>query len=128
MYNKRVQRLRYTSVKKITGCSYNTIKKYEEMENMTPKFNTSKKPAKFVPFKDIVRKWLIKDKGRPHKQRHTAKRIHMRLCEKYLHTYNASYRNLTKIMANGKLELNIGKLGLIIPEVVTRKNQKYYKR
>ena len=79
------------------------------MENMTPKFNTSKKPAKLASFKDIVRKWLMKDKGRPHKQRHTAKRIYMRLCEKYLHTYNASYRNLTKIMANVKLELNIGK-------------------
>ena len=46
-YLKRVQGLSYASVKKITGCSYNTIKKYEEMENMTPKFNTPKKPTKW---------------------------------------------------------------------------------
>lgn len=108
-YLKRVQGLSYASVKKITGCSYNTIKKYEEMENMTPKFNTSKKPTKLDPFKDTVRKWLMEDKGRPHKQRHTAKRIHMRLCEKYPDTYTASYRTLAKFVAKVKLELNIGK-------------------
>lgn len=108
-YLKRVQGLSYASVKKITGCSYNTIKKYEEMENMTPKFNTPKKISKIEPFKEIVKKWLMEDKGRPHKQRHTAKRIHIRLCEKFPDTYTASYRTLAKLVARLKIELNIGK-------------------
>ena len=51
----------------------------------------------------------MEDKGRPHKQRHTAKRIHMRLCEKYPDIYTASYRTLAKFVAKVKLELNIGK-------------------
>lgn len=73
-YLKRVQGLSYASVKKITGCAYETIKKYEEMDNMTPKMKfTSKRNSKLDPFKDTIRKWLMEDKGRPYKQRHTAK-------------------------------------------------------
>ena len=109
-YLKRVQGLSYASVKKITGCAYETIKKYEEMDNMTPKMKfTSKRNSKLDPFKDTIRKWLMEDKGRPYKQRHTAKRIHARLCEKFPSTYITGYRTLTTFVNEVKKELNLGK-------------------
>lgn len=107
---KRTQGKTYKEVGEITGVSYKTIKKYEELEDLTPKIRPSiKRTTKLDPFKKEIRKWLISDKGRPHKQRHTAKRIHNRLLEKYQDTYTASYRTLAKYVTSLKKELNLGK-------------------
>ncbi|MGL5950390.1 MAG: IS21 family transposase [Cetobacterium sp.] len=109
-YLTRTQGLPYSEVKKITGCAYETIKKYEEMENLTPEFKTpAKRPTKLDDFKDIIRKWIMEDKGRPYKQRHTARRVHARLTLKYPQTYTASYRTLAKHLTQLKKELNFGK-------------------
>ena len=107
---KRTQGKTYKEVEEITGASYKTIKKYEEIDNLTPKIKpTIKRTTKLDPFKKEIRKWLISDKGRPYKQRHTAKRIHNRLLEKYPNTYTASYRTLAKFVTSLKKELNLGK-------------------
>lgn len=98
---KRTQGKTYKEVGEITGVSYKTIKKYEELKDLTPKIRPSiKRPTKLDPFKKEIRKWLVSDKGRPHKQRHTAKRIHNRLLEKYCDTYTASYRTLAKYVTS----------------------------
>lgn len=92
-YLTKIQRLSYSKVKKITGCSYETIKKYEELEDLTPIFKTPlNKKTKLDDFKSLIKKWIIEDKGRPYKQRHTARRVHKRLEEKFPDSYTASYR------------------------------------
>lgn len=110
-YLSKVQGLKYSDIKKITGCAYETIKKYEELEdfnNIKIKNNNIRK-TKLDNFKDIIKKWILDDKGAPYKQRHTAKRIHQRLLEKFPDTYTASYRTLTTHVNKVKKELNLGK-------------------
>lgn len=108
-YLTKIQRLSYSKVKKITGFSYETIKKYEEMEDLTPVFKRSPiRKTKLDNFKSIIKKWIIEDKGRTYKQRHTARRVHKRLQEKFPDTYTASYRTLAKHLTKLKKELHIG--------------------
>lgn len=62
---KRTQGKTYKEVGEITGVSYKTIKKYEELEDLTPKIRPYiKRPTKLDPFKKEIRKWLVSDKGR----------------------------------------------------------------
>lgn len=108
-YLTKIQRLSYSKVKKITGCSYETIKKYEEMVDLTPVFKTPiNKKTKLDDFKVIIKKWILEDKGRAYKQRHTARRVHTRLQEKFPETYKASYRTLAKHLTVLKKELHMG--------------------
>lgn len=108
-YLTKIQRLSYSKVKKITGCSYETIKKYEELEDLTPIFKAPlNKKTKLDDFKSLIKKWIIEDKGRPYKQRHTARRVHKRLEEKFPDTYTASYRTLAKHLTKLKKELHVG--------------------
>ena len=61
---KRTQGKTYKEVGEITGVSYKTIKKYEELKDLTPKIRPSiKRPTKLDPFKKEIRKWLVSDKG-----------------------------------------------------------------
>jgi transposase len=50
-----------------------------------PVYNRRKPPTKQTigPFAEVIRKWLEEDKGRPAKQRHTARRIFDRLRDEY---------------------------------------------
>lgn len=102
------QGLSYSKIKEITGFSYETIKKYDELENFSPElvFKTPKSP-KIDPFKKEIRKWLESDKGRPRKQKHTLKRIHKRLQVKYPDSYNASYRTLCEQISPMKKEIQL---------------------
>lgn len=42
-----------------------------------------KRPSKIAPYESIIKEWLIEDKTRHYKQRHTAKRVYDRLCEMF---------------------------------------------
>lgn len=109
-YLTKVQGLSYAQVKEITGCSYETIKKYEEMNDFTSRLTIrSKKTTKLDGFKEIIRKWISSDIGMPRKQRHTAKRIHDRLLTLYPETYIASYRTLCVYVNEVKAEFKLGK-------------------
>lgn len=58
---KRTQRKTYKEVGEITEASYKTIKKYEELEDLTPKIRLSiRRTTKLDPFKKEIGKWLIK--------------------------------------------------------------------
>ncbi len=109
-YLTKVQGLSYAQVKEITGCAYETIKKYEEMDDFTTRLVIrSKKSTKLEEFKEIIRKWITNDVGMPRKQRHTAKRIHARLLALYPDTYTASYRTLCVYVNEVKASLSLGK-------------------
>ena len=67
-YLTKVQGLSYAQVKEITGCAYETIKKYEEMDDFTTRLVIrSKKSTKLEEFKEIIRKWITNDVGMPRK-------------------------------------------------------------
>lgn len=51
----------------------------------------------------------MEDKGRPYKQRHTARRLQARLIQSFPQTYTASYRTLAKHLTILKKELHFGK-------------------
>ena len=107
-YLKQVQGFSYRKVMKITGHSYGTIRKYEEIENFnyTP-IKRTKKTFKIDQYKEFVDKWLLSDIGKPHKQRHTAKKIYARLQEKFKDKLNISYRSIAVYVSKKRSELGI---------------------
>lgn len=107
-YLKQVQGLSYRKVKTLTGHSYATIKKYEETENFNQTIKKIiRKTKKIDQYKEMVDKWILSDIGKIHKQRHTAKKIFMRLQEKYGDSLNISYRSIAIYVAEKKRELNL---------------------
>ncbi|WP_083947322.1 IS21 family transposase [Thermovenabulum gondwanense] len=75
---------------------WNMKLKAKEIENAFPKLN---------PFKADIDQWLEEDKKARKKQRHTAKRIYDRLCEKYKDNFNCSYRTVAAYVASKKKEI-----------------------
>ena len=63
------------------GISRNTVTKYADMEDFSPRPGT--RPAQcrswVEPYASIVDSWLRADRSMPRKQRHTAKRVFDRL-------------------------------------------------
>jgi len=64
-----------------------------------------KREGKLSPYRDIVLKWLTEDKKAPHKQQHTAKRVHDRLEELYPNEFDAHKRSVRKFVAKLRKEL-----------------------
>lgn len=94
-YLKQVQGRSYKKVKTLTGYSYATIKKYEETENFNQTIKKIiRKTKKIDQYKEMLDKWILSDIGKTHKQRHTTKKIFMRLQEKYGDSLNISYRSI----------------------------------
>ena len=62
---------------KMTGRNYRTIKKYIETEDFNESEHKAKRPNKSDILRPIIRKWLLEDRARHHKQRHTAKVIYI---------------------------------------------------
>ena len=97
-----------TGISQETGYDRKTVRKYVQMEN----FNVSRKikPAeskicpKMEPYKPLVDQWLLEDKQRRKKQRHTAKRVYERLC-KEAEGFNCSYRLVAEYVSGRKKEI-----------------------
>lgn len=101
-------------IAEITGHDFATVKKYTEKDNFN--INIIKKScrkSKLSPYKDIVARWLKDVLKSPHKQRHTAKRIHDRLKEEYPDEFNASERSVRKFVASLRNELGIVSEGFL---------------
>jgi len=73
-----------------------------------------KRVSKLDKFKPIIDAWLEEDKLHKRKQRHTAKRVHDRLCE--LDGYDCSYRLVAEYVKEKKREL-YGTSGFAMPLV-----------
>lgn len=63
------------------GISRNTVTKYADMEDFSPRPQTrpEQSRSRVEPFSRLVDSWLRADQGMPRKQRHTARRVHDRL-------------------------------------------------
>ena len=66
------------------GVSEPTVRKYRDMDDFSPSLRPEKKRAsKLDPYKPVIDSWLLQDRKRRAKQRHTAKRVHERLVAEY---------------------------------------------
>lgn len=108
---KELQRQGYgpLEVSKRLGIDRKTLSRYIKLESFElEKKKSSCKPSKFDPWKQEVDAWLDEDRRMRFKQRHTAKRVYMRLQElhpdfdcsysivqRYLKAAKASRRNQT---------------------------------
>lgn len=84
-----------------------TIRKYIYQEDWNTKVEAEETKHTFPkldPFKADIDQWLEEDKKARKKQRHTAKRIYERLCEKYQGQFNCSYRTVAGYVAKRKKE------------------------
>jgi transposase len=63
------------------GISRNTVAKYADMEDFSPRPGTppAQCRSRVEPFSQVVDSWLRADQSMPRKQRHTAKRVYDRL-------------------------------------------------
>ncbi|KYO68560.1 hypothetical protein ATZ99_00690 [Thermovenabulum gondwanense] len=93
---REFQKDRKTIRKYIYQEDWNTRVKVEEVKHTFPKLD---------PFKADIDQWLEEDKKARKKQRHTAKRIYDRLCEKYKNQFNCSYRTVAGYVAMRKKEI-----------------------
>ena len=98
--------LNVAEISRITGHDRKTINKYLNKTdfNKTIKKKT-KRGSKLDPFKPLIDSWLEADKKERRKQRHTAKRIHKRLKEKYNNEFDCSYRLVADYVRLKKEEL-----------------------
>lgn len=94
----------------ITGLNRKTVTKYVDMTD----FNSpAPKPAiqqhccpKLDSYKPLIDKWLMDDKQAPRKQRHTAKRVYVRLT-KELEGFDCSYRLVADYVKGKKKQLHL---------------------
>jgi transposase len=63
-------------IKRRTGLSRNTIRKYLRSGAVEPQFKVPDRPSKLDPFADKLSGWLRIEAGKPRKQKRTAKQMH----------------------------------------------------
>ena len=62
------------------GVSEPTVRKYRDMDDFSPSLKAGRKRAsKLDPYKPVIDSWLLQDRKRRAKQRHTARRVYDRL-------------------------------------------------
>lgn len=96
-----------SEIKRITGFDRKTIRKYIKFEATLnkPKKNKINKSFKIDLYKNDIDSWMEEDRKAKRKQRHTAKRIHDRLAEKYGDSFNCSYRTVANYVAERKKDM-----------------------
>lgn len=102
------QGMRISEIASETGLNSKTVRKYVDMED----FNTpAPKPAeelvhvsKLDCYKSVINTWLNDDRKAPRKQRHTAKKVFLRLKDEYP-DFDCSYRLVALYVAAKKKEL-----------------------
>ena len=104
------------SVSKIsrdTGHSRNTVRK--ALNGEYPGYSPRQRQECPVlnPFHQIIDEWLSKDKEQPKKQRHTARRIYLRLLNDY--GYTGSESNIRRYVRKAKTRLSITLASVFIP-------------
>lgn len=90
------------------GVSEPTVRKYRDMDDFSPQLKIRKRRAsKLDPFKPIVDAWLMEDRKRRPKQRHTAKRVFDRLVAEC--GYDGGYTTVQQYVRERKAELKSAK-------------------
>jgi transposase len=89
-----------------TGHHFNTVKKYVDREDWNEATRQAKsKGSKLDEYKNLIDQWLKDDLNAKRKQRHTARRVYGRLCEKYENKLDVSYRTVANYVSKMKEEL-----------------------
>lgn len=97
-----------SAISRQTGFDRKTIKSYIAKEDFNAAIPIACKKAsypKLSPFKEDIDLWLKEDKKARKKQRHTAKRIFVRLKESYPEEFNCSYRSVAGYVKDKKKEI-----------------------
>lgn len=100
-------------INRMTGLDRKTVRR--ALDGVSPGYQIQSPRKKVVigPYIDLIKDWLILDKKTPKKQRHTATRIHERLCTE--HDFNGSLSTVTAAIRQLKLELEPGRQEVFIP-------------
>jgi len=107
MYKNEGKSLR--QIARETKHDFETVKKYVEMEDFSPKVPVKvKRSGKTSKYRERVKQWLTDDLSAPPKQRHTAHRVYTRLKEEALkegEEFNVSERAIRTLVADIKQEI-----------------------
>ena len=88
------------------GVDRKTAKKYMEKDDFSPHLpEKEEKTSKLDPWKSIINQWLEEDRANHFKQRHTAKRVFMRLRQEYPETFDCCYPLVQRHCKKRKAEL-----------------------
>lgn len=91
-----------------TGRDRKTVRMYLNKDDWNKEMPESEPQTEFPklnPFKDTIDEWLMEDKKAKRKQRHTARRVHDRLIEKFGDSFDCSYRTVAGYVAKKKKEI-----------------------
>ena len=88
-------------IKRRTGLSRNTIRKYLRADMVEPKFKVPVRPGKLAPFADKLTGWLRQEAGKSRKQKRTAKQMHADLV---VLGYDGSYGRVAAFVRGWKIE------------------------
>jgi transposase len=104
-----------TAIKRLTGRDRKTIRMYINKQdwNSPEKEKQEKSFPKLNPYKTEIDKWLYEDKNAKKKQRHTAKRVYDRLCEKYGDQFDCSYRTVAGYFSMRRKEIYGNQAGFL---------------
>ena len=102
------------SISRETGHNFRTVKKYIEQTDFNPPTKRRRgRPSKLDQVKAIIDQWLEEDLKKKPKQRHTAKRVYVRLCEEHSDIFSASERTVRAYVAARKKVLYCHKEGYL---------------
>ena len=88
-------------IKRRTGLSRNTIRKYLRADVVEPKFKVPVRPGKLAPFAHKLTGWLRQEAGKSRKQKRTAKQMHADLV---VLGYDGSYGRVAAFVRRWKTE------------------------
>ena len=108
VYGKRIKQ-----IARETGHSKNTIKKVLRGEYTGYKARDRQPFPVLEPFRDIIDGWLLGDKDRPKKQRHTAVRVYHRL--KTEHGFTGAETSVRRYVRQAKQRLGLNGRIVYIP-------------
>jgi len=88
-------------IKRRTGLSHNTIRKYLRADTVEPVFKVPDRPSKLDPFAEKLTGWLRVEAGKSRKQKRTAKQLHADLVAL---GYDGSYTRVAAFARDWKRE------------------------
>lgn len=93
LFHQRLQNI--SEIAKTTGHDRKTVRRVLTERDTIPKPKpVNSKSTKITPYKNIIDGWLEEDRKAMRKQRHTAKRVYVRLQEQFDKAFNCSYRTI----------------------------------
>ncbi|WP_407370658.1 IS21 family transposase [Carnobacterium sp.] len=99
-----------------TGHDFKTVQKYVNQQDFNEKFEKCATVSKKIDvYKHEVMEWLLADLEMPRKQRHTGKRVYVRLKEKYGEELAISLRSVQSFVSDVKKDLQMKKEQAYIP-------------